>query len=100
MVKHIVMWKYKSELSQNEREVLFEKLRKSADDMNGKINGMKYATLMKNVNPDEPHDICLYCEFETYRDVENYQVDPVHIAFKNIIMGNVYDRVCIDCEEN
>ncbi|MGM9551123.1 MAG: Dabb family protein [Clostridia bacterium] len=97
MVKHIVMWKYKAELGSDEREALFEKLQESAKGMNGKIKGLISASLLKNINPSEPHDICLYCEFENYTDVENYQVDPIHIGFKNIITGNVTDRVCVDC---
>lgn len=96
MIRHIVMWKYKAELSMEERGELFERLKKAADNMNGNIKGLISATLIKNVNVEEKYDLCLYCEFETLEDVQAYQEDPVHIAFKNIIAGNVFDRACID----
>lgn len=99
MVKHIVMWKYKEELTRDAIEKLEKDLKKGAEDMNGNIKGLIKAVFMKNVNEKEYHDICLYCEFESFEDVENYQDDPVHVAFKNIIVPNVKDRVCIDCVE-
>lgn len=98
MIRHIVMWKYKAELSMGEREELFEKLKAAADNMNGNIKGLIKAELIKNVNPSEKFDLCLYCEFETVEDVVSYQEDPVHVAFKNIIAGNVFDRACIDAQ--
>ena len=96
MIRHIVMWKYKSELSMEDREALFEKLLVAANNMNGNIKGLIKAELIKNVNSEEKYDLCLYCEFETLEDIHAYQEDSVHIAFKNIIAGNVFDRACID----
>ncbi|MBR5536049.1 MAG: Dabb family protein [Clostridia bacterium] len=96
MIRHIVMWKYKAELSVEERNELFEKLRESADGMNGKIKGLISAKLIKNVNPAEKYDLCLYCEFETLEDINAYQDAPIHLAFKDIITGNVFERACID----
>lgn len=98
MIKHIVMWKYKEELSIEEREELFCQLKKASDNMNGNIKGLIKAELIKNVNPAEKFDLALYCEMETLEDVIAYQEDRFHIAFKNIITGKVFDRVCIDGE--
>ncbi len=96
MIRHIVMWKYKAELSLEDRAELFGKLLKAAENMNGNIKGLIKAELIKNVNSQEKYDLCLYCEFETLEDINAYQEDPVHIAFKDIIVGNVFDRACID----
>lgn len=96
MIRHIVMWKYKEELSEMDRAELFVKLDEAAKNMNGNIKGLIKAELIKNVNENEKYDLSLYCEFENLNDVLDYQDDPVHVAFKNIIMGNVYDRACID----
>lgn len=96
MIRHIVMWKYKAELSVEDRAELFSKLSQAAENMNGNIKGLIKAELIKNVNSQEKYDLCLYCEFETLEDVNSYQDDPVHIAFKDIIVGNVFDRACID----
>lgn len=96
MIRHIVMWKYKAELSVEDRAELFSKLSQAAENMNGNIKGLIKAELIKNVNSNEKYDLCLYCEFETLEDVNSYQDDPVHIAFKDIIVGNVFDRACID----
>ncbi len=98
MVRHIVMWKYNAELSMEEREALFGRLFKAAEEMNGNIAGLISAKLIENVNPQEKYDLCLYCEFESVEDIVKYQDDPVHVAFKNIISGNVFDRACIDAQ--
>ena len=96
MIRHIVMWKYKEELTKTDRAQLFQSLCKAAENMNGKIDGLLKAELIENVNPNEKYDLCLYCEFENFEQVVSYQDDPEHIKFKNIITGNVYDRACID----
>ena len=96
MIRHIVMWKYNGELSLEEREDVFERLKKSADNMRGNIEGLLSIELIKNKNPKEKHDLCLYCEFDNIERVDFYQVHPLHLAFKDIITGNVIDRVCID----
>lgn len=96
MIRHIVMWKYKAELSFEDREELFGKLFAAAEKMNGNIKGLIKAELIKNVNSEEKYDLCLYCEFETLEDIHAYQNDSVHLAFKDIIAGNVFDRACID----
>lgn len=96
MIKHIVMWKYNNTLSVEDREDLFAKLNTAADNMKGKVPGLINIELIGNKNPKEKYDLCLYCEFETLEDVDKYQVDPLHIIFKDIITGNVIDRACID----
>lgn len=96
MIKHIVMWKYNNTLSVEERKDLFSKLKAAAENMRGKVPGLIDIELIGNKNPKEKYDLCLYCEFETLEDVANYQVDPLHIIFKDIITGNVIDRACID----
>lgn len=96
MIRHIVMWKYNGTLSLEDREALFEKLKKAADNMRGNIDGLLAIDLIKNANPKEKYDLCLYCEFEKIADVDSYQIHPLHIVFKEIITGNVLDRACID----
>ena len=96
MIRHIVMWKYNASLSMEERKELFKKLFNAACNMKGKVPGLIDIELIGNKNPKEKHDLCLYCEFEKLEDVDNYQVDPLHVIFKDIITGTVFDRVCID----
>lgn len=93
------MWKYNKELSEEDKLLLCKNAKKAADNMNGNIPGLLFAELQKNVNPKEPHDLALYCEFEDFDSVVSYQTDPVHLAFKAVISGKVNDRVCIDCEK-
>lgn len=96
MIRHIVMWKYKESLTKEERQELFKKLTSAAEAMEGNVKGLIAISLFENKNPKEKHDLCLLCKFESLEDVDNYQVDPLHIVFKDIITGNVTDRVCID----
>ncbi len=51
------------------------------------------------MNPKEPHDLALYCEFDSFDDAAAYQTDPIHLEFKAVLAGKVHDRVCIDCEK-
>ncbi len=96
MIRHIVMWKYKETLSENERKELFEKLSAAAENMRGNVKGLLDINLFENKNPKEKHDLCLFCTFGELSDVDSYQTDALHVVFKDIITGNVTDRVCID----
>ncbi|MCD8049909.1 MAG: Dabb family protein [Clostridia bacterium] len=100
MVKHIVMWKYKDTVQDEDKPELVARLKTAAEAMNGgKIPGLIKAALEVSVNPNETHDLALYCEFEDLKSVEEYQDNPIHVAFKNIIVPNVCGRACIDCED-
>ncbi len=48
--------------------------------------------------PSSNYDICLVFDFETMADLDAYQVDPIHVAFKNYVVAHMKSRACIDCE--
>ncbi len=98
MIKHVVMWKYNEDLGDHDKRELVKNLKAAAEKMNGNIKGLDTAELWVNVNPKEPHDLALYCEFDSFDDAAAYQTDPIHLEFKAVLAGKVHDRVCIDCE--
>ena len=48
--------------------------------------------------PASNYDLCLVFDFKTMADLDAYQADPVHLAFKNYVVANMESRACIDCE--
>ena len=81
MVKHIVMFKLKESLSENE-----------------KIEIMNNLHVGLNINPSEKWDICLDSTFDSLEDVKAYSVHPDHVAAAGIIKDAKEDRACVDFE--
>ena len=82
MVKHIVLFKLKENLSTEEKQPVIPSIRK--------------IFVGQNINADEKWDICLESEFDTLEDVKAYAVHPAHVAAAGILKEAKQDRACTD----
>lgn len=46
--------------------------------------------------PESNYDLCLIYDFQSINDLNAYQNDPVHLAFKNYVIEHMDSRACID----
>lgn len=46
--------------------------------------------------PESNYDLCLIYDFQSIDDLNDYQNDPVHLAFKNYVIEHMESRACID----
>jgi hypothetical protein len=79
---------------------------------NGREAKERFANVIKNVpslksaevvlnseDADESnYTIALICDFETMKDLDEYQVHPAHVEFGKFITGVRESRACIDYE--
>ncbi|KAA6324977.1 hypothetical protein EZS27_025756 [termite gut metagenome] len=96
MVKHIVLFKLKDEVLQNEKMRLTTKFREAIENLPTKIPYIRKIEVGFNINPDESWHIALYSEFDTLEDVKRYAVHPEHLAAGKIIAGIKENRACVD----
>ena len=96
MVKHIVLFKLREELTQAEREAVMRRFKEAIEALPARIPFIRHIFVGLNANPDEQWDICLDSEFATLEDVKAYSAHPDHQAAAGLLKGYKQDRACVD----
>lgn len=98
MVKHIVLFKLKETLSQEEKLKVMNDFKAAVEALPAKIGFIRHLFVGLNANPAEKWDICLDSEFDSLADVRAYAVHPDHVAAAGILKESKADRACVDYE--
>lgn len=99
MVKHIILWQLKDELSSEEKTAAKNAIKKGLESLAGKVPGLK--EIKVNINPLETSnaDIMLDSLMESFEALKGYAVHPEHVAVaEGTVKPNVKLRVCMDYE--
>lgn len=98
MVKHLIIWNLKDELSDEEKKSVKEKIKSGLESLNGKIPGMKELTIRTDFLEGSNGDILLDGTFEDEKALEGYQKNPLHLKEAAVVKQNVKSRKCVDFE--
>lgn len=98
MVKHILAWKLKPELSAEEKAAAKAKAKKELEALAGKIPGLITIKVITEPMASSTGDMLLYSEFENAEALAGYQVNPLHVAAATYVRSVVCDRACADFE--
>lgn len=98
MVKHIVLFKLRSDLALEEKESLINEFKLAIERLPEVIGFIKHIEVGANINKSELFDIALYSEFESLDRVKEYSVHPKHIEASGIIKPFIEVRSCVDYE--
>ncbi|WP_300729642.1 Dabb family protein [uncultured Bacteroides sp.] len=98
MVKHIVLFKLKETLSQEEKADVMNRFKSAIEALPATIPFIRRIHVGLNINPAEQWDICLDSEFDTLEDVKAYAVHPAHVAAAGILKDAKDGRACTDYE--
>lgn len=99
MVKHIILWQLKDELSLEERTKAKNEIKNGLEALKGVVPGLK--EIKVNINPLETSnaDVMLDSTMESFEALKGYAVHPEHVKVaQNIVKPNVKLRVCMDYE--
>ena len=98
MVKHIVLFKLKETLSQEEKLKVMNDFKAAIEALPVKIGFIRHIFVGLNTNSAEKWDICLDSEFDTLADVNAYAAHPDHVAAAGLLKEVKADRACVDYE--
>lgn len=98
MVKHIVLFKLKDSLSQEEKWDVMNRFKAAIEALPSKIDVVRNVFVGLNINADEQWHICLDSEFDTLEDVKLYASHPAHVAAAGILKDAKDGRACVDYE--
>ena len=98
MVKHIVLFKLKETLPEEEKMRVMTDFKAAIEVLPTLIPCVRRVFVGLNCNADEKWDICLESEFDTLDDVRTYSAHPAHVEAAGILKEAKKDRACVDYE--
>lgn len=99
MVKHIILWQLKDELSAEEKANVKIEIQKGLTGLVGKVPGL--IDVVVTIDPLETSnaDLMLDCTLDSFESLKGYAVHPAHLAVANgVARPNTKNRVCMDFE--
>ena len=89
MVKHIILWQLKDELSDAEKAAVKAGIKEGLLEVHVNINGL----------PTSNADVMLDTTLESFEALKGYAVHPAHVAVANgKVRPYTKTRVCMDYE--
>ena len=97
MTKHIILWKLKETMADDEKAVVKENIKKSLEQLKGIIPGLVGIEVHTEGLPSSTADLMLDSTFESADALKNYATHPAHVAVANgVVRPNVQTRLCLD----
>lgn len=97
MVKHIILWKLKSEFNTDEIKM---DIKNGLEGLFGKIEGLLEIKVQTEILDSSNVDVMLYSVFKNEDALKGYAVHPEHVKVADIFVRPFTEtRSCIDFEE-
>lgn len=97
MVNHIVMWKFKPEVEEGQKETIKKAMEENLKALVGKVPGLMTVDFVSNPISSSTHDIALVTTLEKAEDIAAYAVHPEHVRVADTyVRPYVMDRACLD----
>ena len=99
MVRHIILWQLKDELSEEEKDRVKVEIKEGLEGLVGKVPGLLYVTVQIAKLKSSNADLMLFSELEDEEALKGYAVHPEHVKVADgVVRPNTKQRVCIDYE--
>lgn len=99
MVHHIVMWNFKPEISESEKETIKKEMEVNLQGLVGKVPGLLSVEFVSSPISSSTHDIALVTTLEKAEDIAIYAKHPAHVHVADTyVRPYVTNRACLDYE--
>ena len=99
MVKHVILWKLKDELSEAEKVTIKENMKKELEGLKGKVPGLLDITIQINPLATSNAEVMLDSTLESEDALKGYAVHPEHVKVAdNFVRPYTQVRMCMDYE--
>ena len=96
MVKHIILWKLKSDMTEEEKTAARAEAKRRLESLNGKIEGLVSLTVVTDRLPSSNADMMLDSVFTDADALAGYQVNSLHLEAAGFVRSVVESRLCLD----
>ena len=99
MIKHVIIWKLREELSVEEKNKAKKEAKTALEALAGNIDGLWDITLNIDMLPTSNCDMMLDSSFESVEALAGYQKHPLHVAaVDTFVRPFAAERLCADYE--
>lgn len=99
MVKHIILWKLKEELSEEQKATVKAEIKEGLEGLAGKVPGLLDIKVNINPLPSSNMDLMLDSTLESFDALKAYAVHPAHVAVADgKVRPYTCGRYCLDFE--
>ena len=99
MVKHVILWQLKDELSAEQKNTVKAEIKKGLEGLAGKVPGLVEIKVTINGLSTSNADLMLDSTLESFEALKGYAVHPAHVAVADgVVRPNTKLRVCLDYE--
>ena len=99
MVKHIILWTLKEELSGEQKETIKQGIKEGLEGLSGQIPGLLEISVRTDCLPSSTVDVMLDSTFESAKALKNYSTHPKHVAEADgKVRPYTATRACMDFE--
>lgn len=100
MVRHLILWKIKSEFEGEKKEEIKAGVKAGLESLMGKIPGLTKIHVQTEALASSNADVMLDSVFESEEALKAYAIHPEHVAVAdNNVRPFMEVRMCIDYEE-
>ncbi len=99
MVKHIILWKLKDELTAEEKATAKLEAKRRLEGLNGRIDGLVSLRVVIDTLPSSNADMMLDSVFSDEKALDGYQKNPIHLEAAGYVRSVVGTRLCLDFED-
>ena len=100
MVKHIILWKLKSDFSAEEKAQILAGIKTNLESLAGVVPGLLEIKVQVKSLPSSNADVMLYSVFESVDALKGYSVHPAHVKVADtFVRPYTQVRSCLDFEE-
>ncbi len=99
MVKHVILWKLKEELSDSEKAQIKVNMKRELEGLKGKVPGLMEITIQTEPLPSSNADVMLDSTLESEKALKEYAVHPEHVKVADtFVRPYTQVRMCLDFE--
>lgn len=97
MVKHVILWTLKEELSEPEKEEVKKGIKEGLEGLKGVIPGLRDIVVNTDSLPSSNADLMLDSTFDDEEALKAYAINPAHIAVADgKVRPYTKTRSCLD----
>lgn len=96
MIKHVILWNLKDELSENEKKESALRIKVELEELKGKVPGLLEIKVIVDGIAGSNAEVMLDSTFESEEALNGYQIHPEHVKAATFVRSVTCNRMCMD----
>ncbi len=99
MIRHIILWTLRDELTGEEREAVKANMKSGLEGLVGVVPGLRSVNVYTDALPTSNCDVMLDSALESFEALKAYAIHPAHVEVADtLVRPFTAQRTCLDFE--